>query len=57
MITTLRRLLARGRPLHLASVRHCVAGLLSPAQPGTLAGIAGAITSHLAAEHSGTPDG
>ena len=56
MITTVR-LLARARPLHLASVRHCVAGLLSPTQPGTLAGIAGTITSHLAAEPSGTPDG
>ena len=56
MITTLR-LLTRGRPLHLASVRHCFAGLLSPTQLGTLAGIADAITSHLAAEHSGTPDG
>jgi len=56
MITTLR-LLARARPLHLASVRHCFAGLLSPAQLGTLADIADAITRHLAAEHSGTPDG
>lgn len=53
MITTLR-LLARARPLHLASVRHCVAGLLSPTQPGTLADT---ITRHLAAEHSRTPDG
>ena len=56
MITTVR-LLARGRPLHLASVRHCVAGLLSPARPGALAGIAGTVTSRLAAGHSGTPDG
>ncbi len=56
MITTLR-LLARARPLHLASVRHCFAGLLSHAQPGTLAGIAGTITSHPAAGHSGTPEG
>ena len=51
------RLPARARPLHLASVRHCVAGLLSPAQLGTLAGIVGTITSHLAAGRSGTPDG
>lgn len=56
MITTLR-LLARARCLHLASVRHCFAGLLSPTRLGTLAGIADAITRHLAAEHSGTPDG
>ena len=56
MITTLR-LLARARPLHLAPARHCFAGLLSPAQLGTLADIADVITRHLAAEHSGTLDG
>ena len=56
MITTVR-LLARARPLHLASARHCVVGLLSLTRLGTLAGIADAITRHLAAEHSRTPDG
>ena len=39
-------------PMHLASVRHCFADLLTPEQLDALAGIADAVTAHLAAEHA-----
>ena len=44
-------------PLHLASVRHCFADLLTPQQLDALAGIAGTVTAHLAAEHAETAGG
>ena len=44
-------------PLHLASVRHCFADLLTPQQLDTLAGIADTVTAHLAAEHAETAGG
>jgi DNA-binding MarR family transcriptional regulator len=39
-------------PLHLATVRHCFADLLTPEQLDALAAIADTITGHLAAEHA-----
>jgi DNA-binding MarR family transcriptional regulator len=39
-------------PIHLETVRHCFADLLSPEQLDTLGDISETITKHLAAEHS-----
>ena len=44
-------------PMHLATVRHCFADLLTPQQLDALADIADAVTAHLAAEHAETAGG
>jgi DNA-binding MarR family transcriptional regulator len=44
-------------PLHLASVRHCFADVLSPKQLDALADIAEDITNHLASAHADASTG